>query len=191
MVKIRLRRTGKKNAPCYRLVVADSRSPRDGRFIETLGMYDPISGKEEVKLDRVDYWLSVGAQSTKVASSIIRRLKNDEEAKPSLKSIIRDAKAKAKPKEEAEVKEEAKPEAKAEAKEEAKPEAKAEVKEEAKPEAKAEAKEEVKPEAKAEAKEEVKPEAKAEVKEEVKPEAKAEVKEEVKPEAKDEAKEEN
>lgn len=75
MVKIRLRRTGKRNAPCYRVVVADVRSPRDGKFIETIGLYDPRQSIEKVDLERVDYWLSVGAQPTGTAADIIRRAK--------------------------------------------------------------------------------------------------------------------
>ena len=69
MVKIRLRRMGAKKAPYYRIIVADSRSPRDGRFIERLGSYNPLLAKdnpERVKLDaeRAAHWLSVGAQPT-------------------------------------------------------------------------------------------------------------------------------
>ncbi len=65
--KIRLRRTGTTNLALYRIVVADARSPRDGRFIENLGHYDPRKeGKEKVvvNLERLKYWLSVGAQMT-------------------------------------------------------------------------------------------------------------------------------
>jgi len=66
MVKIRLRRTGAKKKPTYRLVVADARSPRDGRFIEIIGHYNPRTSPVTVKLheDRALYWLSVGAQPT-------------------------------------------------------------------------------------------------------------------------------
>ena len=64
MVKIRLRRMGAKKAPYYRIVVADSRSPRDGRFIEEIGMYDPMADGEKIKVDmeRAKYWISNGAQ---------------------------------------------------------------------------------------------------------------------------------
>lgn len=64
MVRIRLRRMGARNQPSYRIVVADQRSPRDGRFIETLGYYNPLSEPETVKYDkaRAVYWLSQGAQ---------------------------------------------------------------------------------------------------------------------------------
>lgn len=78
MVKIRLKRTGKKNAPCYRLVVADSRSPRDGKNIEIVGFYDPINAQEKVDIERIDYWLSQGAQPSETAADIIRRAKTGE-----------------------------------------------------------------------------------------------------------------
>ena len=66
MVKIRLRRTGAKKKPTYRIVVAESTSPRDGRFIEIVGHYNPrtVPTTFEVKEDRILYWLSVGAQPT-------------------------------------------------------------------------------------------------------------------------------
>ena len=70
MVKIRLRRFGKKNTPVYRVVVADGRSPRDGRIIEEIGTYDPLlkNNNFTLNLDRVDYWLGVGAKpSNRVA----------------------------------------------------------------------------------------------------------------------------
>lgn len=78
MVKIRLKRTGKKNDPCYRIVVADVRSPRDGRNIETIGLYDPRRDSESIQLDRVDYWLGVGAQPTSTVADLIRRAKTGE-----------------------------------------------------------------------------------------------------------------
>ena len=64
MVKIRLRRTGAKKKPSYRVVIADSRAPRDGRFIEIVGHYDPRTQPVTVNLheDRVLHWLTVGAQ---------------------------------------------------------------------------------------------------------------------------------
>ncbi|MGL9725562.1 MAG: 30S ribosomal protein S16 [Wolbachia sp.] len=69
-VKIRLARFGAKKRPFYRIVVADSRAPRDGRFIEKIGQYDPMLPKDNknravVKVDRLKHWLSVGAQATK------------------------------------------------------------------------------------------------------------------------------
>ncbi len=78
-VKIRLRRTGSLGAACWRLVVADSRSPRDGRFIETLGLYDPRHDTEKINLERAKYWLAQGAQPSETAKAIIKRA---EEGKP-------------------------------------------------------------------------------------------------------------
>lgn len=68
-VKIRLARFGAKKRPFYRIVVADSRAPRDGRFIERIGQYDPMLPKDNknrvvIKADRLKHWLSVGAQAT-------------------------------------------------------------------------------------------------------------------------------
>lgn len=74
MVVIRLRRTGKTKQPNYRLVIADKRSPRDGKFIEIVGHYNPIRQPKElvVKNDRVRYWLGVGAQPS---DTVVRLLK--------------------------------------------------------------------------------------------------------------------
>jgi small subunit ribosomal protein S16 len=74
MVKIRLRRIGKKKQPSYRLVVTDSRSPRDGRFIETIGFYNPRTEPPIVRIkeDRALYWLSQGAQPTDAAARLLR-----------------------------------------------------------------------------------------------------------------------
>jgi small subunit ribosomal protein S16 len=85
-VKIRLRREGRKKTPMYRIVVADSQSPRDGRFIEILGQYQPRGGENAINLDaeRVNYWLNVGAQPTDTVRSLIRRagiLKSRHEAR--------------------------------------------------------------------------------------------------------------
>ncbi|RRR66756.1 MAG: 30S ribosomal protein S16 [Candidatus Viridilinea halotolerans] len=76
MVKIRLRRTGKTKQPSYRLVVADSRSPRDGKFIEIIGHYNPIRQPKvlEVKADRARYWLGVGAQPTDTATALLKKV---------------------------------------------------------------------------------------------------------------------
>jgi len=75
MVKIRLRRFGKRNTPVYRVVVADGRSPRDGRIIEEIGTYDPLlkNNNFTLKLDRVDYWLGVGAQTSDTVASFIKK----------------------------------------------------------------------------------------------------------------------
>jgi len=74
-VKIRLRRTGKRNAPSHRIVVTDSRSPRDGRFIENLGIYDPRGKNETIDLARAEYWIGKGAQPSETVSGIIKRAK--------------------------------------------------------------------------------------------------------------------
>lgn len=78
-VKIRLRRTGALSAACWRVVVADARSPRDGRFIENLGLYDPRHSCEKINLERAEYWLSVGAIASDTVKAIIKRAK---EGKP-------------------------------------------------------------------------------------------------------------
>ena len=74
-VKIRLRRTGRKKQPSYRIVIADSRSPRDGRFIEVVGQYAPRQGAQALNLrnDRVNYWLDNGAQPTDTVRSLLRK----------------------------------------------------------------------------------------------------------------------
>jgi small subunit ribosomal protein S16 len=75
MVKIRLRRVGRKKLPLYRLVVADSTSPRDGRFIETIGHYNPRQEEGGLHVDaaRAAYWLDVGAQPTDTTRSLLRK----------------------------------------------------------------------------------------------------------------------
>jgi len=75
MVKIRLMRMGAKKRPIYRVVAADSRSPRDGRFIEILGQYNPLPNPSEISLDeaKVLEWLRKGAQPTDQAKAIIKR----------------------------------------------------------------------------------------------------------------------
>ena len=76
MVKIRLRRMGAKKAPYYRIVVADSRSPRDGRFIEEIGMYDPMAEGEKIKVDmeRAKYWIASGAQPTDTVRGLLKKV---------------------------------------------------------------------------------------------------------------------
>ncbi|MED5374504.1 MAG: 30S ribosomal protein S16 [Myxococcota bacterium] len=78
MVRIRLTRMGAKKRPFYRVVAADSRSPRDGRFIEQLGYYDPMKQPFDLKLDleRVDYWLSNGAQPSDTVGNLIKRARD-------------------------------------------------------------------------------------------------------------------
>lgn len=74
-VRIRLRRTGRKRAPMFRIVVADSTSPRDGRFIEIVGQYAPRQGENALNLqtERVNYWLDNGALPSDTVRSLLRR----------------------------------------------------------------------------------------------------------------------
>ena len=82
MVKIRLKRLGAKNTPAYRIVVADARSPRDGRFIEEIGSYAPLQPGQNftLKLDRAEFWLRRGAQPTETVASFIRRARKQASA---------------------------------------------------------------------------------------------------------------
>ena len=75
MVKIRLRRMGAKKNPFYRIVVADSRAPRDGRFIEEIGTYNPLLHPVEIKIDadRAKYWIGAGAQPTDTVKSLLKK----------------------------------------------------------------------------------------------------------------------
>ena len=75
MVKIRLRRMGAKKAPFYRVIVADSRSPRDGRFIEELGTYNPLTEPAEINIDteRALAWIKNGAQPTDTVKALLKR----------------------------------------------------------------------------------------------------------------------
>ena len=74
-VKIRLRRMGAKKAPFYRVVVADSRYPRDGRFIEEIGTYNPMKEPSEIKIDaeKAQKWLSNGAQPTDTVKALLKK----------------------------------------------------------------------------------------------------------------------
>lgn len=80
-VKIRLKRTGGKNKPSYRVVVADARSQRDGKIIENLGHYDPRHQDEKINVERADYWISKGAQPSETVSDIILRAKGIQKPK--------------------------------------------------------------------------------------------------------------
>jgi small subunit ribosomal protein S16 len=79
MVTIRLARGGSKNRPFYHIIVADSRQPRDGRYIERLGYYNPIATGHEVPLEitteRVEYWLSQGAQISEQVKNLLKKAK--------------------------------------------------------------------------------------------------------------------
>ena len=74
-VKMRLRRLGAKKAPFYRVVVADERSPRDGKFIDEIGYYNPLTNPAEVKIDaeKAEKWLNNGAQPTETVKSLLKK----------------------------------------------------------------------------------------------------------------------
>ena len=76
-VRIRMKRIGTKNTPVYRIVVADNRSPRDGKFIEEIGTYQPLNKGDNftIKLERADYWMSKGAQPSDTVASFIKKAK--------------------------------------------------------------------------------------------------------------------
>ena len=82
MVVIRLARGGAKKRPFYRVVVADRRFPRDGRYIEQVGTYDPRTTQTQVnlKLERVDHWLNVGAQPSDTVRSLIKKVRKAQPA---------------------------------------------------------------------------------------------------------------
>jgi small subunit ribosomal protein S16 len=77
MVVIRLRREGTKNTPYYKVVVADQRSPRDGKFIEIIGNYDPKKQGANANIDlaRVDYWVGNGAQPSDTVRSLVKKIR--------------------------------------------------------------------------------------------------------------------
>ena len=74
-VKIRMKRVGTKNTPAFRIVVADGRSPRDGKFIEEIGTYQPLKKENNytINLERANYWLSQGAQPSDTVASFIKK----------------------------------------------------------------------------------------------------------------------
>ncbi len=74
-VKIRLKRMGAKKAPIYRIVVADSRSPRDGRFIEEIGFYNPLKDPAEIRVnrERAEYWVKNGAQPSDTVRALLKK----------------------------------------------------------------------------------------------------------------------
>ncbi|MEE2644238.1 MAG: 30S ribosomal protein S16 [Myxococcota bacterium] len=81
-VKIRLQRFGSKKKPYYRVVVADERMKRDGRFLEQVGTYDPMQNPAKLSMnnERIDYWFSVGAKASDTVASLLRRLKREASA---------------------------------------------------------------------------------------------------------------
>ena len=97
-VAIRLRREGALNRPYFKVVVADKRSPRDGKFIEIVGTYDPKKRgmNSTLKLERIEYWISKGAQPSDTVRSLIKKNKNPEAA--AKKAAASEAKKAAKPK---------------------------------------------------------------------------------------------
>jgi small subunit ribosomal protein S16 len=101
-VAIRLRREGALNRPYFKVVVADKRSPRDGKFIEIVGTYDPKKrgNNSTLKLDRVEYWISKGAQPSDTVRSLIKKNKDPEAAAKKAAAIEakKAAKTKATPK---------------------------------------------------------------------------------------------
>ena len=93
MVRIRLKRTGTRNQSCFRVVVMDQRSSRDGKAIEELGYYDPCRKVEDINLDRADYWKGVGAVISETVQDIIDRKRNgivlkDRVRKPSVSKKV-------------------------------------------------------------------------------------------------------
>lgn len=85
MVRLRLRHTGSPKKPSFRIVATDGRSPRDGKFIEVLGYYDPRHQDEKVDLDRVDFWLKNGAQPSETVTDIVTRARTGKGFKPNPK----------------------------------------------------------------------------------------------------------
>ena len=104
MVRVRLKRTGTRNALCFRVVVMDQRSSRDGRAIEELGFYNPRSKEEKINLERADYWKSVGADFSETVLDIIERVRSGKSLKDRVRTPSLSKKAKAKAAAEAEAK---------------------------------------------------------------------------------------
>lgn len=96
-LKIRLARAGAKKAPFYRVVAADARAPRDGRFIQILGRYNPRTQPSTVELDlaKVDAWLAKGAQPTEAAGKLIAIARGEKEAPVAAEVVSKKAQAKA------------------------------------------------------------------------------------------------
>ena len=96
-VKIRLARAGAKKAPFYRVVAADSRAPRDGRFIEILGRYNPRVEPSmiELNMEKVDAWLANGAEPTETVAKLIAIVKSDAAAPAQVAAVSKKARAKA------------------------------------------------------------------------------------------------
>lgn len=115
-VRIRLQRLGTNNTPYYRVVVTDSRNKRDGRFVENVGTYDPANKSRDkqfqLKLERVEYWLSVGAQPSETVHTLIKKARRKAEqeapketaaAEPAPAAVAETAPAEASPSSETDV----------------------------------------------------------------------------------------
>lgn len=90
MVKIRLKRIGMRKQPSYRIVAIDSQRSRDGKYLESLGHYNPRRRELTVDLERVEYWLSHGAQATSVTQRLIRRFKKEHTAAEEGAEVVSD-----------------------------------------------------------------------------------------------------
>jgi len=92
-VKIRLRRTGRKKQPNYRLVAIDSASPRDGQYLEALGTYNPLVKPADLRIDmeKVDRWIAEGAEMSDTAASLIRKARRGGDSKVSVRAVEADA----------------------------------------------------------------------------------------------------
>ena len=102
-VKLRLKRVGTRNTPVYRIVATDKRNNRDGRPIEEIGTYQPLISDNpnfSIDLERVDYWLSVGAKPSDTVNSFIRKARRAAKGLPPIEPKAKKVKAKPEPKEE-------------------------------------------------------------------------------------------
>ena len=95
-VSIRLKRTGSKNNSCFRIVVMDRKTSRDGKAVEFLGFYDPRHKDEKIDLERADYWISTGAQPSETVQGILKRVRSGVKmsdkvkvSKPSKKALAK------------------------------------------------------------------------------------------------------
>jgi small subunit ribosomal protein S16 len=140
-VKIRLRRMGRKKAPHYRIVVADSTAPRDGRFVESIGYYKPLESPARlvVDLDRVDYWVGQGASPSDTVKSLVEKARKGGDSAVAVGEVDAAAAREQKAAEAARKKAEADAKAKAEAEAKAAADAEAKAAEEAEARAKADA----------------------------------------------------
>ena len=88
-VKIRLRRTGRKKQPSYRLVVADTSTPRDGQYLDAVGTYNPLTKPADLRIDleKVDRWLAQGAEMSDTAASLIRKARLGGDAKVAVRGV--------------------------------------------------------------------------------------------------------